>query len=124
MMTDLIARKFQHSQQVLTPGKCDAPSPLVGERRGAVGDPVELERSEPHEFSQLTSLGLPSRTGSFTQEKFLEVESKLSRKETVEMTERQSQLGSDLDPCDCKIAQPQPEKRKRFKYVFLTNISK
>lgn len=47
VMTDLITRKFQNSQQALAPGKCDAPSPLVGECKGTVEGPVELSGLSP-----------------------------------------------------------------------------
>ena len=124
VMTDLITRKFQNSQQALAPGKCDAPSALVGECKGTMEGSVELSRLSPmNSHNWLARAPFQDKVLHPGEISGSRIKSEQESR-TVERKERQSQLGSDLGPCEYKTTQQQLEKRKRFKYGFLTNISK
>lgn len=92
VVTDLITGKFQHSQQVFTHCKVWCTQFISGWVPRTHGRVCEADVVWALGTLTADQLGLPSRTGSPTKEKLLEVDSKLHRKETIEMKERQSYI--------------------------------
>lgn len=121
VVTDLTGGKSQHSQQGLT-GKWSIASPGDLWRVWGAGIPGTLQTCQPEALS---------RTGSLTKKKLPGVESKFSRKEVIQMNEREGQMKVErnLPPCDCNTVPQQLEKKKvmsshEFHIIIRENFSK